>query len=55
MRVKGEMTKIVAAIFVECIETPRTLSAFNPDCSAAKKGHRLITKPAAYASRSHEA
>jgi hypothetical protein len=48
MRIKEEMTKIVAAIFVEYIETPRTLSAFNPDRSAAKKGHRLIAKPAAY-------
>lgn len=37
MRVKEEMTKIVAAIFVEYIEMPRTLSAFNPGHSAAKK------------------
>jgi hypothetical protein len=39
------MTKIVAAS-PSNIERPRTLSAFNPDHSATKKGHRLIAEPA---------
>lgn len=45
------MTKIVAA-FLSNIEKLRTLSAFNPDRSATKKGHRLIAEPAACASES---